>query len=120
MCILLGLPQLGHLTNVVTSFKAFPAICRCLFLLYDVFFFGTARNRPSHSSCSIDDMPAKPNNGIVSAEAAAGGSRILCKTGSLRMDCGVWEGIGWNIGRRVCSGSDLAAIATEAELRGTD
>ncbi len=34
----------------LTSFKAFPANCRCLFFICDVFFFGTAFNIPSHIS----------------------------------------------------------------------
>jgi len=35
------------------------------------------------------------------------------------MDCAVCEGNGWNIGRSVCNGSDLSAMATagvEVEL----
>ena len=99
---------------VVTSFKALPAICLLRFLLYDVFFFGTALSRPSHSSCSTDDIPAKPSNGMARADAADGGSRILRRAGSLRMDCAVCEGNGWNIGRSVCNGSDLSAMATVA------
>lgn len=56
MCARLTLPHPGHLFKVVTSFKAFPASCRDLFLLYDVFFFGTARSTDSHISCSVHGM----------------------------------------------------------------
>jgi len=34
----------------LTSFRAFPANCRCLFFICDVFFFGTAFSIPSHIS----------------------------------------------------------------------
>lgn len=40
-------PQAEHLLRAVTSFNAFPAICRCLFFICDVFFFGTARRTDS-------------------------------------------------------------------------
>lgn len=43
-------PHAEHLFKFVTSFKAFPANCRCRFLLCEVFFFGTARRTESQIS----------------------------------------------------------------------
>lgn len=43
----------------VTSLSAFPAICLCLFLECDVFFFGTALRIPSHIPSSNDGMDGR-------------------------------------------------------------
>lgn len=51
-CILFAVPQEGHLTNSVTSFRALPAICLDLLLACETFFLGTALSRPSHISSS--------------------------------------------------------------------
>lgn len=51
---LFTLPQAGHLFKLVTSFNAFPAMNLCRFLLWEVFFLGTARNIDSHKSERID------------------------------------------------------------------
>ena len=50
MCAFFGFPHAGHRTRLLTSFNALPANCLCLFFICDVFFFGTARNMPSHIS----------------------------------------------------------------------
>ncbi|KAI0440953.1 hypothetical protein F4803DRAFT_442964 [Xylaria telfairii] len=56
VCIFLGPPHAGHLLRFVTSFKALPAICLCLFFMCDVFFLGTALRMPSHMSPSNEGM----------------------------------------------------------------
>jgi hypothetical protein len=68
-----GRPQLGHLTMLTRSLRAFPAICLCRDLEWVVLCFGTARSTPSH-------MPRR-------AEAAAGmglyhGREGVCEEGS--------------------------------------
>ena len=50
MCAFFGFPHAGHRTRLLTSFKALPANCLCLFFICEVFFFGTARSMPSHIS----------------------------------------------------------------------
>lgn len=74
-CILLTPPQAGHRHNSVTSFKALPAICLCLLLECDAFFFGTAFNKPSHIS-SNDGSDGRFN------DIAGTGSESLGKSGN--------------------------------------
>lgn len=77
VCIFFTPPQAGHLFNDVTSFRAFPAICRCLFFMCDVFFLGTARSIPSHMSPSRDgifEMAA----GMAIASSVTDGSLDSC------------------------------------------
>jgi len=108
-CFLLALPQLGHLTRAVTSFNALPAICLERFFEYEVFFFGTALSKPSHSSCNSDEMEI-PSNGTARAAAAEGGSRILCRAGILRSGREVY-GTGWKKGSSDWMGNGRKAIA---------
>jgi len=103
------------LTKAVTSFNALPAICLERFFEYEVFFFGTALSKPSHSSCNSDEMPEIPSNGIARAAAAEGGSRILCSAGILRSGRAVC-GIGWKKGASDWKGNGLRAIVTDREL----
>jgi len=100
------------LTKAVTSFKALPAICLERFFEYEVFFFGTALSKPSHSSCNSDEMPEIPNNGTARATAAEGGSRILCKVGILKSGDAVY-GIGWKKGASDWKDNDRRAIMTD-------
>lgn len=60
-CIFLVSPHAGHLHSSVTSFKALPAICLCLFLECDVFFFGTALSIPSQMPSSRDGIEGRPS-----------------------------------------------------------
>ena len=46
-CDFFGSPQPGHLVKLFTSFNALPAICRCRFFMWEVFFLGTARRTDS-------------------------------------------------------------------------
>lgn len=55
-CARLTLPHALHLFNAVTSFSALPAICRCRFFMWLVFFLGTAFSIPSHICSSNDGM----------------------------------------------------------------
>jgi len=66
-------PQAEHLFNARTSFIPFPAICRDLFFMCEVFFFGTARNIPSHNPSNI--------SGMLSCMAAGIAKVILGRTG---------------------------------------
>lgn len=74
-CILLTPPQAGHRHSSVTSFRALPAICLCLLLECDAFFFGTAFNMPSHISSS-DGSDGRFN------DIAGIGSESLGRSGS--------------------------------------
>jgi len=112
----LVLPQLGHLTKAVTSFNALPAICLERFFEYEVFFFGTALSKPSHSSCNSDDMPEIPSNGTASATAAEGGSRILCRAGILGRGRAVC-GIEWKKGTSDWKGNGRRAIVADRQWR---
>lgn len=80
-CALFSLPHALHLFNAVTSFNALPAICRCLFFIWLVFFFGTACSSPSQSS---------PSN--VGIGTSAAGSKL-----ALNRSCWIcWSrGIRW-------------------------
>lgn len=53
-CIRFVCPHPGHLHSELTSSRAFPAICLCLFLEWETFFLGTARSTDSHMSPSSD------------------------------------------------------------------
>lgn len=52
-CARFGSPQPEHLLMLVTSLSPFPAICLCLFFMWEVFFFGTARSIESQISDRI-------------------------------------------------------------------
>ena len=54
-CVRFGSPHTGQRLIFMASFSAFPAICLCRFLLWDVFFLGTARRTESQRSASNDD-----------------------------------------------------------------
>lgn len=77
VCIFLVLPQAGHLFRFVTSFKALPAICLCLFFICEVFFLGTAFSMPSHMSPNIEGM-FWITAGIAMANEGIEGSRECC------------------------------------------
>lgn len=49
-----GRPHPEHFTIEVTSFRPLPASCLCLFFIWDVFFFGTARSIDPHIPWSKD------------------------------------------------------------------
>jgi hypothetical protein len=55
-CALFTFPQAEHLFSAVTSFNAFPAICRCRLFECGVFFLGTARRIDSHIPDRRDGM----------------------------------------------------------------
>lgn len=90
-CILLTRPQAGHLQSPVTSSRALPAFCLLLFLLYDVFFFGTAFSIPSHS----------PSNNL---------GRLRLMAGSAADNVGSF---GWNH-RPACAATGLQCRNAEA------
>ena len=116
ICALFSLPHALHLFNAVTSFNALPAICRCRFFIWLVFFFGTAFNNPSHSS---------PSNVGVGANAA--GMRLafnrswgICWTNGNRCiasSCGRSRArtTGRNASRKEADGTRRDAIAVDAE-----
>ena len=60
-CIFLVSPHAGHLHSSVTSFRALPAICLCLFFECDVFFFGTALSIPSQMPSRRDGIEGRPS-----------------------------------------------------------
>lgn len=77
-CILLVPPQTGHLHKLLTSLSAFPAICLCLFLACDVFFFGTAFKMPSQITSSMSGMEGRFRDmaGMASEYLGRNGSDI--------------------------------------------
>jgi hypothetical protein len=66
MCSRLILPHAEHLFSDVMSFSPLPAMNRCRFLRYDVFFFGTALRIPSQMSAN-DGIFGNESEGIASA-----------------------------------------------------
>ena len=94
---------------MLTFFNALPAICRCLFFMCDVFFFGTARRMPSHISRKIEDRPANVGSerAIVYGWVARRWKRWKVK--------GIGRVRGWKRGRSGCNGSRrLASAAMDA------
>jgi hypothetical protein len=94
----------------VTSFNALPAICLCRFFMWEVFFFGTARSKPSHISRNTSETEANAARGNASGDENAAGASIRRITGV--------ESSGWRAncagGKRCsidCNGRSLAAIA---------
>ena len=75
-CALLTFPHAEHLFNAVTSFKAFPAYCLCLFFICEVFFFGTALSIDSQIPSTklgrfncIAEGRANPSEGMRGCES---------------------------------------------------
>jgi hypothetical protein len=66
ICSRLTLPHPEHRFSDVMSFNPLPAMNRCRFLRYDVFFFGTALSSPSQMSAS-DGIDGSESDGIASA-----------------------------------------------------
>jgi len=88
ICARFTLPHAEHRFSAVISFNPFPAMNRCRFLRYDVFFFGTAFNMPSHISPS-DGNDGSESDGIASAANGVGnnvrnGCERRCRKGRLR------------------------------------
>lgn len=81
-------PHPEHLFSDVMSFNPFPAMNRCRFLRYDVFFLGTALRMPSQISESdgIDGSDsegmARAPNGVLSAP---NGCVRRCRKGGFNM-----------------------------------
>lgn len=59
-CVRFISPQPGHVQRPLTSSRALPAICRCLFRECDVFFLGTARNTESQISSRVGRLRLMP------------------------------------------------------------
>lgn len=76
-CARLTLPQPEHFFSAVMSFSPLPAMNRCRFLRYDVFFFGTALSKPSHISDS-EGNDGSDSDGIASAAKGVGSVRNGC------------------------------------------
>lgn len=72
VCIFFMPPQVGHLFRFVTSFRALPAICLCLFFMCEVFDFGTALSIPSHMSPKIEGIPATMLGIAIASEGIEG------------------------------------------------
>nr|POE82373.1 hypothetical protein CFP56_72521 [Quercus suber] len=114
-CALFGRPQALHLFNAVTSFNALPAICRCRFFIWEVFFLGTARKSPSQRSANRPGM----------GESAAGKMlvRICCMNGIRRttgaMICGnnACLATGRKADRKLAEGTCIAAMITDVGLQ---
>lgn len=83
MCIRLILPHPEHLFSDVMSFNPLPAMNRCRFLRYDVFFFGTALRMPSQMSAN-DGNEGRDNEGIASApKGVAKDCERRCRNGTV-------------------------------------
>jgi len=83
ICILLTLPQPEHVFNDVISLSPLPAMNRCRFLRYDVFFLGTALSMPSHISAS-DGREGSDSEGNASApKGVLNGRARRCRKGEL-------------------------------------
>lgn len=78
MCARLIRPHAEHLFNDVMSLRPLPAMNRCRFLRYDVFFLGTALRMPSHMS-PRDGNDGRESEGIASAAKGVGSMRKGCE-----------------------------------------
>lgn len=65
-CVRLVSPQPGHLHRWLTSLRAFPAICLCLFRECDTLFLGTARSTDSQISSIVGRLRLKPGMAMES------------------------------------------------------
>lgn len=115
MCSRLTLPHDEHLLSDVISLSPFPAMNRCRFLRYDVFFLGTALRIPSHMSAN-EGIFGRDSEGIASAPKgvlrAPKGCARRCSRGAFRT--GRAEAL--NPGSSVChSGGSGRARAIVAE-----
>ena len=117
MCSRLTLPHAEHLFSDVISFSPFPAMNRCRFLRYDVFFLGTALRIPSQMSAN-DGIFGSDSEGIASAPkgvfSAPKGCVRRCRKGAFKT--GRVEAL--RPGRRVCQsgGSGRARAISLAGL----
>lgn len=87
-CILLVPPQTEHLHKLLTSLSALPAICLCLFLACDVFFFGTAFKMPSQIPSSMSGMEGRFRDmaGTASEYLGRNGSDICLMYSDVNLD----------------------------------
>ena len=65
-------PQPGHLLRLFTSLRAFPAICRWRFFMWEVFFLGTARRTESQRSERSDGILREIETGCRNPLVAMG------------------------------------------------
>ena len=77
MCARLTLPHAEQRFSDVMSLRPLPAMNRCRFLRYDVFFLGTAFKIPSQISPS-DGNDGNDSEGIASAANGVGSMRNGC------------------------------------------
>lgn len=112
LCVRFFAPQPEHSQRLVTSFRAFPAICLCLFLECDTLFFGTARRTDSQMSSNVGRLRLTPGR-VAERKGSHCGVKACRYSVAHREDV---KRVG--VGSRGSSELVMAAIATDAGKHG--